>query len=99
MSLNAVCELSAWKDAVENELIVCHILNASHKDPRKAISDIIQWNVDVALDPAVSSVAAAWVDEIAALKEENARLLAANRDCMDHFNALKKDYDSLLDLA
>jgi len=27
-----------------------------------------------------------------ALQEENARLLAANRDCIDHFDALMADY-------
>jgi hypothetical protein len=33
---------------------------------------------------------------IAVLKAENASLLQANRDCMDHFNELKADYDALL---
>jgi hypothetical protein len=33
---------------------------------------------------------------IAELEAENARLLMANRDCIDHFNGLKADYDALL---
>jgi len=30
-----------------------------------------------------------------ALQDENARLLAANRDCIDHFDALMADYKAL----
>lgn len=51
-----------WRDAVENELIVAHILNESHDDPRKAVQDAISWNVQVALDPAVSSDAQALIE-------------------------------------
>ena len=51
-----------WRDAVENELIVAHILNGSHADPRKAVQDAISWNVQVALDPAVSSDAQALIE-------------------------------------
>ncbi len=28
-------------------------------------------------------------------RKENRRLLAANKDCIRHFDALKQDYDSL----
>lgn len=34
--------------------------------------------------------------QIAKLEAENASLLMANRDCMDHFNQLKEDYDALV---
>ncbi|MDE2102734.1 MAG: hypothetical protein KGL39_36150 [Patescibacteria group bacterium] len=34
-------------------------------------------------------------DEIDALREENSRLLAANRDCIQHFEELKHDYETL----
>lgn len=46
-----------WKDAVEDELVSCCILNEAHTDPRKAIHDAISWNVEVALDPQVSKQA------------------------------------------
>ena len=39
--------------------------------------------------------AAALLRRIPELETENARLLAANRDCIDHFDALKADYDEL----
>jgi hypothetical protein len=33
--------------------------------------------------------------EINELRAENANLLAANRDCVNHFNAINEDYDKL----
>lgn len=43
-------------NAVIDELVCCHIYSKEHdSNPRKAIQDIIKWNCDVALDPAVSS--------------------------------------------
>lgn len=36
-----------------------------------------------------------WLDRVEQLQAENANLLAANRDCLDHFNALLADYDAL----
>lgn len=54
---------SDWKEAVINELVVCHILTEEHeRNPRKAIKDAISWNCEVALDPQVSSDAQALVD-------------------------------------
>lgn len=35
-------------------------------------------------------------EKINLLEEENSRLLQANRDCLDHFGAIKKDYDTIL---
>lgn len=53
-----VSELQAWKDAVEHELILCGILSDDrHTDPKLAVADAIDWNVEAALDPAVSSEA------------------------------------------
>lgn len=47
-------------NAVIDELVVCGIYSKEHdSNPRKAIQDIIKWNCDVALDPAVSSDAQA----------------------------------------
>ena len=34
-------------------------------------------------------------DQVGRLFEENQRLLAANRDCIDHFNQIKADHDAL----
>lgn len=44
------------------------------------------------LDNLTCSAAAA---ELRRLHEENQRLLAANKDCIDHFEQIKADYDSL----
>lgn len=52
-----VAELQKWKDAVEDALVIDGIFNASHSDPRKAVADLLTWESDVALDPAVSSAA------------------------------------------
>ena len=54
----------AFKDAIIDELAVCHILNKEHEtNARKAVQDAITWNCQVALDPKVSSDAAALVAE------------------------------------
>lgn len=43
---------------IMDELMSCGILNESHRNnPRKALGDIIAWNCEVALDPAVSESA------------------------------------------
>ena len=47
--------MNNWKEAIIDELVLCHIYNSTHDDdPRKAIMDLIDWHVDVALDPDVS---------------------------------------------
>ena len=56
--------LQVFKDAIIDELVVCHILNKEHEtNARKAVQDAITWNCQVALDPKVSSDAAALVAE------------------------------------
>lgn len=41
----------SFRTEIENELIVCHIYCNEHdKNARKAVQDIIAWNVSVALD-------------------------------------------------
>ena len=48
-------ETNEWKIALIEELVVIGIYNDSHEgNPKKALHDIICWNVDVALDPKVS---------------------------------------------
>lgn len=60
-----------WKQAVISELVCCHIYNPAHdNDPRKALHDAISWNVQVALDPQVSSDAQALIDRGAAAERE-----------------------------
>lgn len=52
-----------WREAVHDELVTTQTLSAENKDdPRKALQDIINWHVCVALDPKVSSDAQALVD-------------------------------------
>ena len=52
----------AWEQmraAVLDALIVGHIYRAEHEtDPRKALADLLAWETQIALDPAVSSAAA-----------------------------------------
>ena len=72
----AVAEaLSNWKERVIDQLVICHILSAEHEaDPVKALNDLISWHVQVALDPLVSSDAAALVAAGAADMRERAAL-------------------------
>lgn len=45
-----------WKSAIIDELVVDYIYSAEYEaDPRKALADVIEWNVQVALDPRVSA--------------------------------------------
>lgn len=67
-----------WKRAVIDELMTCHIYTAAHEnDPRKALQDLISWNVQVALDPLVSSDARALIGYVTALEREECAKLAA----------------------
>lgn len=54
----AVTESAEWRKAIQNELVVLHILNNENEEnPHKALADIIEWNRKIALDPAVSKEA------------------------------------------
>ena len=55
----AVAAERAWRDAVDDMLTVAHMVASD--DPRESINRLINWHVAVALDPAVSSDAAALV--------------------------------------
>ena len=53
-----------WKNQIIEELVCAHIYQSIHEiDPKKALTDAINWNVDVALDPAVSYDAKKLVDK------------------------------------
>jgi hypothetical protein len=88
-----------WREAVIDELVVCCIYNSEHdKDPRKAIRDIIEWNVQVALDPQVSEQARAlcgneWQPIETAPKDNKTPLYLAR---FDSDGVLKElDYDGI----
>jgi hypothetical protein len=52
----------AWKDAVIDPLVILYIYRKEHEaDPRLALNDAIDYHVQIALDPQVSSDAAALV--------------------------------------
>lgn len=54
---------ASFRVAVIDQLVIHHIYNASHdSDPRKALTDLLQINQDIALDPAVSSAAQALIE-------------------------------------
>jgi hypothetical protein len=65
----AVAAERAWRNTVDDMLTVCHAVASD--DPRESINRLINWHVAVALDPAVSSDAAALV---AAERERCAKL-------------------------
>ena len=45
-----------WQEAVTDELVCLHIYQAKHDtDPRGALKDVINYHVQIALDPNVSS--------------------------------------------
>lgn len=47
-----------WKAAVIDWLVCSFLLNEENaSDPQRALRDIVEWEVSVAMDPAVSSVA------------------------------------------
>lgn len=51
-----------WRDAVTDALVAGGIYSAEHDaNPRKAVADLIAWEIEIALDPAVSERAAALV--------------------------------------
>lgn len=50
--------INIWKEAIIDKLVIYGIYNKQHEeDPIKAINAIIDWEVDVALDPRVSKFA------------------------------------------
>ncbi len=67
-------ESGAYRRALEDELVCAHIYSPTNEsDPRRAISDLVEWNVQVALNPKVSSDARALIEmgRAAAAAEKN----------------------------
>ena len=59
-----------WRETVHDELVTTWTFSAENKDdPRKALQDIINWHVRVALDPAVSSDAQALIERGKAMRD------------------------------
>jgi hypothetical protein len=51
-----IVELREFKDRLIDALVVSHIYRKEHEtDPIKAINDLVCWEADLALDPAVST--------------------------------------------
>lgn len=69
----AIERLRIWRDTVDDMLITLH--TTASDDPRESINRLINWHVATALDPAVSSDAAALVS---AERERCAKILEAN---------------------
>lgn len=67
----------AFREAVIDELVVCHIYSRKHdEDPKLAMHDAISWNVSVALDPRVSAPARDLLDQGFADGMRDASLIA-----------------------
>ena len=58
--------VNQWKEAVLDELANCCMDATQDEPPRSILKRVIQWNVQVALDPAVSDAAQALIDQGAA---------------------------------
>ena len=67
--LRAVFALKGWKDTLIDALVVNFILKEEHyTDPRKALGELIQWEMQLALDPVVSLEAQALVEKTRGLQ-------------------------------
>lgn len=81
-----------WRNTVIDSLTCLHILEKEHYDnPSKALHDIINWNVSVALDPRVSEDAQKLIDEGKKKAEDN---LMFTIECKDK---TLKNYEDEID--
>lgn len=87
-----------FREAVIDELVVAHIYTKEHDgDPRKAIKDAIDWNVEVALDWRVSnSAAAVRIRELEFQLEKSKKLITKHGICEECGELFEHDYDSPL---
>lgn len=50
--------MNVWLEVVDHELVIAHLgvakETATLEEARKSLAQLIQWNVDIALDPAVN---------------------------------------------
>ena len=76
----------SWRQAVDEALIACALdCTSSHDDPKAALSKLIDWHVQVALDPAVSSAAQALIDADRAQRGEPVAWMVVNESGTDAF--------------
>lgn len=76
-----LAEANKWREAVIDALVVSCIYTAEHdSNPRKAINDLLAWESQIALDPAVSSDAQALIDQGRAELAEVKKALAEERE-------------------
>lgn len=51
-------QINPWKGELIDALVCCHILEEEHySDPKKALWDLVDWEVQLAVDPRVSNKA------------------------------------------
>ena len=62
-ALSQGTRLDEWKQAIDDELVTIGSTADSFPNAKAALKDLIDWNVTVALDPAVSSAAQALIDQ------------------------------------
>lgn len=73
--------LKAWKDAMVNLAVVDGIYTVAHEnDPRQCLMDIMQWEQQIALDPAVSADASALRDTFKQERDALAAQVATLRE-------------------
>lgn len=53
--------MNPWQQAIDDEMVTLH-LGGAWGDPKACLKELLDWHVSVALDPSVSSDAAALVD-------------------------------------
>lgn len=98
-----------WKDAIDDELVCLHLgTTETFPEPREALRQIINWHVEIALDPAVSSRAAELQSRGPAQKAEQAQavwapidtappgqtVLVHYRNCADNGRTMRATYYS-----
>jgi hypothetical protein len=70
-------KLREWRDAIIDATVVDWIFTKEHEtNPRKAVNDLLCWQQQLALNPAVSEAAAQLHARIDGLETENAQLRA-----------------------
>ena len=103
-----IVELESFKTMLIEALIVSHIYSTEHEtDAKKALYDLIGWEVKIALDPQVSSDAEALIQKgrneskqriselEAALKSRDELYRAAMSVCCDHHKRIAELEQSL----
>lgn len=53
-----------WREAVDQELVVCGMTTDNFKTPQAAVRGLIDWHCAVQIDPAVSSSAKALIEPL-----------------------------------